>query len=50
MSFSDLQVVFQGVSVLAILKIAVDLGKFLKTVENHEKRLDRIENHFFEQQ
>lgn len=48
MSFSDLQVIFQGVSLMAIIKIAVDLGKFVKTVEHHEKRLDRIETHFFD--
>lgn len=48
MSFADLQVVFQGMSLMAIIKIAVDLGKFVKTVEHHEKRLDRIETHLLD--
>lgn len=48
MSFENIQIVFQGASLIAILKIAVDLGKFVKTVEHHEKRLDRMEKHFFD--
>lgn len=32
---------------LALLKIAIDLGKILRTIEQHEKRLDVVERKVF---
>ena len=44
---SEISVLFQGISVIALLKIAVDLGKIIQKVDSHEKRLDNIEQKIF---
>lgn len=41
---NEIVIAIQGVSALALFKIAVDLGKLLQMVQSHEKRLDKLED------
>lgn len=39
-------IVFQSVSGFALLRICVDLGKVLKTIEGHDRRIEKLEDKF----
>ena len=44
---NEVLIVIQGVSGLALLKIAVDLGKLIQKIEQHDKRIEKLEDRIY---
>lgn len=44
---NELLVAIQGISGMALLKIAIDLGKLLQKIEQHDKRIEKLEDRIY---